>query len=86
VNHTVSGHISHTVHVIHVAIGTDAAAGAALLSVRILLDVRLRVRKVAHALGVAAPDRALLKVTLEDVTARKRITAENAHVRAVAGI
>lgn len=41
---------------------------------------------MAHARGVSSSDGALLKVSLEDVTAGKRIAAQHAHVRAVAGI
>jgi hypothetical protein len=41
---------------------------------------------MAHACRIAAADRALLEVTLENVTARESVSAEYTHVRAVASV
>ena len=73
-------HVVHAIHVIHLALGR-------LLSILLLLlNVGLRVRQMAHTGGISSSDGAFLKVPLEDITAGKRITAQHAHVRAVAGV
>jgi hypothetical protein len=52
----------------------------------VLLDMGLRMRQVASSSGVATADRTLLEVTLEDITSREGIAAENAHVWAITGV
>ena len=52
----------------------------------VLLQMSLRVGKMAGPGGVATADRALLEVALEDVASRKRIAAENAHIWAVTSV
>lgn len=81
-NHAIAG---HAVHLVHVALG--AHAGRLLgLGLGILLNVRMRVREMASSSGVTTANGALLEVTLQNVTSRERIAAEDAHVRAVASV
>lgn len=80
-DNAVSGHVIHaTIHVIHVAfIGL-------LRILLLLLNVGLRVRQMAHSGRVSSANRALLEVSLEDITTGKRIATQHAHVRAVASV
>lgn len=70
VNHSVGRHASHAVHVVNITF-----AAHSLLRGGVLLDVRLRVREMAGTGRVTPADGALLEVTLQNVTARKRIAA-----------
>lgn len=79
VNHAVAGHAAHLVHV---TIGHTSS----LLRLGVLFDVRLRVGKVGSSGGVATADGALLKVALQDITARKGVAAENTHVGTVTSV
>ena len=78
--HVIHRHVTHTIHVVHVALGEG------FLRSSILLDMRMGMRKMAGSSGVSAANGALLKVTLENVTAGKRIATQHAHVRAVASV
>jgi hypothetical protein len=83
-NHAVGRHVAKAVEVVQIAILSESSS--LLLSLLVLLNVGLGVGQVAGAGGVAAADGALLEVTLEDVTSRERIAAQDTHVRAVAGV
>lgn len=63
---------------------TLLAHGSLLLLV--LLDMRLRMRQVAHTSRVSTANGALLEVTLQDVASREGVAAENTHVRAVTSV
>lgn len=83
-NHTermVHAVLWHVVEAVELAKVTLVTHSSILLLVP--LNVRKRVRKVAHAAGVAAADGAFLEVTLQDITSRERIAAEHTHVRAI---
>lgn len=82
VDHAVSGHVAHTIHVVHIATLTHSL----LLSLRVLLDMRLGVRQMAGTGRVTATNGALDKMTLQNITSREGITAQDTHVRAVAGV
>jgi hypothetical protein len=73
-------HVVHAIHMIHVAL-------VGLLSILLLLlNVSLGMRQMTRPSRISSTDRALLEVSLEDITARKRIAAQHAHVWAVAGV
>lgn len=82
VDHAVSGHVAHTIHVVHIATLTHSL----LLGLRILLDMGLGVRQMAGASGVTATNGALDEMTLQNITSREGITAQDTHVGAVAGV
>lgn len=50
------------------------------------LQIGLGVRQVSRTGGVATLDRAFLEVTLQDITTRERVLAQNTHVGAVTGV
>lgn len=83
VHHVVSWDVTKSVQVVQVTLVTEASS---LLGLSILLNVSLGVGQVASSGGVSTADRALLEVTLQDITSRKRIAAKDTHVRAVAGV
>jgi len=60
--YSVAGHVTHTVEMIDIVI-----AHRFLLSRSVLLNVCLRVREVRGTGRVAAADRALDEVTLQDI-------------------
>jgi len=83
VDHVVSLDVSKTVKVVQVTLVAEASG---LLGLSILLDVGLRVGQVTSSGGVSTTDGALLEVTLQDITSRKRIAAKHTHVGAVTGV
>jgi hypothetical protein len=83
VDHVVTGEVAQPIEVVKVTIVSKTGG---LLCLLVLLDVSLRMRQVTSSRGVATADRALLEVTLEDVTAREGIAAEDTHVWAITGV
>lgn len=81
----VRGNTVQNVHVSH-HISFSCGRQGIFMSGLVLLQVRLRVGQMAGPGGVTAADRAFLEMALEDIAPRKRITAENAHVWAVASV
>lgn len=73
-------HVVHAIHMIHFAL--IGFLGILLL----FFNVGLGVRQMTRPRGISSTDRALLKVSLEDITARKRIAAQDTHVWSVAGV
>lgn len=82
VDHAIGSHVAHTVHVVHITTLTHGLC----LGLRILLHVGLGMRQMAGASGVAATNGALDEMALQDITSREGITAQDTHIRAVAGI
>jgi hypothetical protein len=80
VDDIVSLHAVKSVHLVHFTfLGF-------LLSSSMLLNVGLGVRQVTRPSRISSSDRALLEMSLEDIASGKRIAAQHAHVRAVAGV
>jgi hypothetical protein len=52
----------------------------------VLFEMCGRTRQMAEACGVPTTDRAFLKMALEDITSRKRVSAKDAHVRSITGV
>lgn len=52
----------------------------------ILLQISLRVRKMAGLVRISTANGAFMEVPFKDITPRKRIPAENAHIWVVAGV
>ena len=77
------GHVIESIEVVHVTLVGEASS---LLGLSILLNVGLRMRQVAGSSGVATTNGALLEVTLQNITSRKRITAKHTNVGAIAGV
>lgn len=82
VDHAVSGHVAHTVHVVQIATLTHSL----LLGLRVLLHVGLGMRQMAGSSGVTATNGALDEMALQNITSREGITAQDTHIRAVAGV
>ena len=83
VDHVVALDVTKTVKMVQVTLVTETSS---LLGLGILLNVSLRVGQVASSGGVSTTNGALLEVTLQDITSRKRIAAKDAHVGAVTGV
>ena len=50
------------------------------------LQMGLRMRQVSRSRRVTPSQRTLLEVTLQNITSRERVSAENTHVRAITGV
>lgn len=72
------GEVVETVQLMKISLLTH---GSLLLLV--LLHMSLGVRQVADTGGVSTANRALLEVTLQNITTRKSVAAENTHVGTV---
>jgi hypothetical protein len=84
VDHVVCGQVAQAIEVVEITLVGEAGGLLSLLLV--LLNVSLRVRQVTSSSGVATADRALLEMTLQDITSREGIAAKNTHVRAITGV
>ena len=63
--------------------GRRSSRGGLLLGT---LQMRVGVRQVSRTRGVTPTDRALLEMTLQDITAREGVLAENTHVGTVTSV
>jgi hypothetical protein len=83
VDHVVTREVAQAIEMVEITLVSKTGG---LLSLLVLLDVSLRMRQVTRSGGVATTDRALLEVTLQDITSREGVAAENAHVWAITGV
>ena len=83
VDHVVTREVAQAIEMVEITLVSKTGG---LLSLLVLLDVSLRMRQVTRSGGVATADRALLEVTLQDITSREGVAAENAHVWAITGV
>jgi len=83
VDHVVTGDVAQPIEVVEIAVMSKTSG---LLCLLVLLDVGLRMRQVTSSSGVATADRALLEMTLQDITSREGVAAENTHVWAITGV
>ncbi|KAI6751599.1 hypothetical protein HG531_006295 [Fusarium graminearum] len=83
VDHVVTGKVAQTIEVVEITVMSKTSC---LLCLLVLLNMGLRMRQVAGSGGVATADRTLLEMTLEDITSREGIAAENTHVWAITGV
>jgi hypothetical protein len=83
VDHVVTREVAQAIEMVEITLVSKTGG---LLGLLVLLDVSLRMRQVTRSGGVATTDRALLEVTLQDITSREGVAAENAHVWAITGV
>lgn len=70
----------------HVAFGTSRFLLSSNVVVLVSPCVSERVGQMGGSSGVSTTNGALLEVTLEDVTSRERIAAQNTHVRSITSV